>query len=72
MLVTAIIDPSSHFAQHLQARFPGNGQAHMPDFSDKMTVQQLSDLVAFLQTQYQKRQPNPFVPLLSLGIPAAK
>jgi len=47
-LVTAIINPAYHAkGQPTQA-----GALHMPDFAARMTVQQLTDIVAYLQSRY--------------------
>lgn len=46
-LVTSIINPTYKRAPH----------AVMPSHTDRMTVQQLTDLVAFLQTHYKTRDP---------------
>jgi sulfur-oxidizing protein SoxX len=42
-MVTSIIYPSAR------------GESRMPHYADRMTVQQLADIVAFLQTQYKER-----------------
>jgi L-cysteine S-thiosulfotransferase len=61
-LVTSIINPS----HRLSARFPEDmiaeiadeeGRSRMPNYNDVMTVQQLVDLVTFLQSEYQVRVP---------------
>jgi len=46
-LVTAIINPAFH-----AARNPSGGALRMPDFAGRMTVQQLTDIVAYLQSRY--------------------
>jgi len=51
-LVTAIINPKYH-AAHYPAT-PG-GPPGMPDYTSRMTVQQLTDLVAYLQSRYTIR-----------------
>jgi mono/diheme cytochrome c family protein len=52
-LTTDIILPSSHFATGYPADQVQEGSASkMPDYTQKMTVRQLADLVAFLQTKY--------------------
>ena len=48
-LTTDIILPSSHFA----ADFAAGATSPMPDYTRTMTVRQLSDLVAFLQSKYR-------------------
>lgn len=49
-LVTAIVNPSYH-----AAAYPANGHPQMPDFASRMTVQQLTDIVAYLQLRYTLR-----------------
>jgi hypothetical protein len=34
----------------------------MPHFDERMTVRQLTDIVAFLHTQYKKRPPAALTP----------
>ena len=46
-LVTAIINPEYH-----AAAYPATGHPRMPDFASRMTVQQLTDIVAYLQLRY--------------------
>lgn len=47
-LVTAIINPVYH-----AARYNGPaGQPRMPEYAARMTVQQLTDIVAYLQSRY--------------------
>jgi len=58
-LVTSIIDPSHQIAKD----FPPDlvkrgGGSRMPDYSDVMTVRQLVDLVAFLQSRYRVVRPG--------------
>jgi mono/diheme cytochrome c family protein len=61
-LVTSIINPS-HVLE------PGNpkelntkdNHTAMPDFNDSMTIRQLIDLVAFLQSRYEQVLPEPAV-----------
>jgi hypothetical protein len=50
-LVTSVIHPS-----HKIRRYPGAGssdESPMPDYTDQMTVRQLVDVVAFLQSHYE-------------------
>ena len=52
-LTTDIILPSSHFASGYQADQVQEGaRSKMPDYTRKMTVRQLADVVAFLQSHY--------------------
>ena len=48
-LVTAIINPRYHAERHAGADATGR---RMPEFADRMTVQQLTDIVAYLQSRY--------------------
>jgi hypothetical protein len=57
--VTSIIHPS-----HRVRRYSGGEGVEgspMPDYTEKMTLRQLIDLVAFLQSRYEI-VPRPFVP----------
>lgn len=58
-LVTSIIYPSYQLASYPKAQITANGQSRMPHFTDKMTVAQLTDIVAFLQSRYVLRQTLP-------------
>ena len=62
-LVTAIINPSHKLTPHLTnpARvIEGESIMAMARLNETMTVQQLIDLVAFLQPQYQVRPPDTY------------
>ncbi len=65
-LVTSIINPSHRFAQGypLDEMQSENGESRMTNYNDVMTVRELMDLVAFLQSKYTLRavQPTPYVP----------
>jgi mono/diheme cytochrome c family protein len=50
-IVTAIINPAYHAARHPIKETAGN-HPQMPEFADRMTVQQLTDLVAYLKSRY--------------------
>ena len=50
-LVTAIINPEYHAANYPQA----GGHPRMPEYASRMTVQQLTDIVAYLQLRYTLR-----------------
>ena len=53
-LVTAIIHPSYELASGYNPELiQVNGQSRMPNYNTQMTVQQMIDLVAFLQSRYQ-------------------
>jgi hypothetical protein len=52
-LVTAIINPSHGFAQGFDKKLSKDGKTSpMPQINERMTVSQLIDIVAFLQTRY--------------------
>jgi len=64
-LVTSIINPSHRFAIGYAAEdVKTDGESKMRLYNDEMTVTQLIDLVAFLQSHYKVRayQPTPFMP----------
>lgn len=53
-LVTAVINPSHDLATgYPKDLVQEEGASRMTDFNDVMTVQQLIDLVAFLQSRYE-------------------
>ena len=61
-LVTSIVNPS----HELSVRYPReavseDGESKMENFNDRMTVAQLIDLTAFLQSRYRLR-PEPLMP----------
>ena len=58
-LVTSIIYPSYQLASYPKEQITTNGQSRMPHFADKMSVRQLTDIVAFLQSEYVVRQNPP-------------
>jgi mono/diheme cytochrome c family protein len=52
-LTTDIILPASHFASGYPASQVQEGsKSKMPDYTEKVTIKQLADLVAFLQSKY--------------------
>jgi len=53
-LVTSIINPSHKLVRGLPKEqiTTSTGESRMPDYTEIMTVQQLTDLVAFLQSHY--------------------
>jgi len=53
-LVTSIIHPSHRLALGFEREqiATSTGESRMPDYSDIMTVRQMIDLVAFLQSRY--------------------
>ena len=54
-LVTAIINPAYHAVRYPGANGSQAGQPHMPEYASRMTVQQLTDIVAYLQSRYALR-----------------
>jgi sulfur-oxidizing protein SoxX len=60
-LVTSVINPSHKLiAGYPEAEVSVDGESFMPAMNEFMTVQQLVDLVAFLQDQYQVVVPQPY------------
>ncbi|MBI4906044.1 MAG: c-type cytochrome [Acidobacteria bacterium] len=58
-LVASIINPSFQIAsRHVDVK-TADGKSRMPDYSDRLTVRQLTDLVAFLQKHYTLRTSDP-------------
>lgn len=51
-LVTSIINPSYTLAPYPRELITAGGRSRMPDYSERMTVRQLVDTVAFLQSRY--------------------
>jgi hypothetical protein len=59
-LVTSIINPSHVLAPgYPKELITKDNRSAMADFNDKMTVHQLIDLVAFLQSRYELVLPEP-------------
>jgi L-cysteine S-thiosulfotransferase len=59
-LVTAIINPSNSLAPgYPKELITKDNQSAMANFNDTMTVRQLIDLVAFLQSRYEFVPPEP-------------
>ena len=58
-LVAAIINPNYQFAVYPRTRITSGGQSRMPSYADRISVRQLTDVVAFLQANYQVRPPAP-------------
>lgn len=58
-LVTSVINPSHGLAPGFdRAQVRGGKLSPMPDFNDTMTVSQMIDLVAFLQSRYEVVYPE--------------
>jgi mono/diheme cytochrome c family protein len=59
-LVTAIINPSHRLTRgYPKEVVERDGKSRMRDYSDTLTVRELVDLVAFLQTTYTRVIPEP-------------
>ena len=56
-LVTSIINPSYALAPYPKDLITAGGKSRMPDYSGTMTVAQLVDTVAFLQSRYTVEPP---------------
>lgn len=57
-LVTAIIHPNADILQNRTEYVDTEGQSLMPDYTQSMTVQQMTDLVTFLQEHYEIEIPE--------------
>ena len=64
-LVTSLINPSHVISEQYKAKFGDNKESPMPKFNNVMTVEQMIDLVAFLQSRYKLVMPDytPYSPL---------
>jgi hypothetical protein len=58
-LVTSIIYPSYTLARYAVRDIPSGGESRMPHYADRMSVTQLTNLVAFLQDHYMTPAPQP-------------
>jgi L-cysteine S-thiosulfotransferase len=67
-LVTSIINPSHQLASYPREKITAGGKSRMPEYADRMTVRQLTDVVAFLQSRYTVREPALVYPVY-LGQP---
>ena len=57
-LVTSVINPSHGLAPGFKKeQIKGGKLSPMPEFNDVMTVRQMIDLVAFLQSRYKEFEP---------------
>jgi len=60
-LVTSIINPSYELAPYPKELITVNGKSRMPDYADRVTARQVTDVVAFLQSRYTVRRiPNKY------------
>ncbi|MDZ7645424.1 MAG: c-type cytochrome [Woeseiaceae bacterium] len=68
-LVTAVINPSHRIARNvMRQEIEQDGESIMTVYNDVMTVTQLVDIVAFLQSQYQEfERPRYNYPVYSYG-----
>jgi sulfur-oxidizing protein SoxX len=57
-LVTAIIHPNAAIFSSDERYVDAEGQSLMPDYTQMMTVQQMTDLVTFLQEHYEITPPT--------------
>ncbi|MCE5306389.1 MAG: cytochrome c [Acidobacteriales bacterium] len=56
-LVTSIINPSHKLARFAKASITVGGKSRMPDYADRVTARQLTDLVSYLHSNYTVRRP---------------
>jgi len=56
-LVASIINPSAKIVPHRDDVRLADGKSRMPLYADHLTVRQLTDLVAFLQSRYWRPAP---------------
>ena len=56
-LVTAVINPSHKISNFSAAVTDSTGQSKMPLYNDVMTVQELVDIVTYLQDEYELATP---------------
>ncbi|HTT62996.1 MAG TPA: c-type cytochrome [Bryobacteraceae bacterium] len=61
-LAASIINPSYRLAPYPKELVTAGGKSRMPEYADRMTVRQLGDLVAFLQSRYTVRRGSPKYP----------
>jgi hypothetical protein len=55
-LVTSIICPAYRLAPYPKDQITVNGQTRMPEYVDRISVRQLTDLTEFLQSRYVERR----------------
>jgi len=61
-IVTAMLNPDYHLAPHIPGEITENGHSRMPTFADKITVRQMLDITAYLQSTYVVQRPLPNAP----------
>jgi mono/diheme cytochrome c family protein len=54
-LTTSIVNPTFALARYPSNQITINGKSRMPHFAESMTVRELTDIVAFLQSKYTER-----------------
>lgn len=60
-LVTSIIYPNYALARYPKPAITAGGRSRMPSYADRLTVQQVADMVEFLQAHYTvQATPPPF------------
>lgn len=65
-LVASIINPSHVIQGYPRERVARpDGKSRMPEYTDNITVRQLADIVAFLQSRYEVRPPARGYPALN-------
>lgn len=58
-LVSSVINPSHRIVRrYREEEFTVDGESRMPNYNETLTVQQLIDLVAFLQSTYRLTMPQ--------------
>lgn len=63
-LVTSIINPQHIVNPNYKGKYTDStGRSLMPDYNRTMTVDELINLVAFLQSRYKLKMPEPAYPL---------
>jgi L-cysteine S-thiosulfotransferase len=58
-LAASIVYPSYRLAAYPRQQIATDGQSRMPSYADRISVRQLTDVVAFLQAQYNVVPPAP-------------
>ncbi|MBI5083728.1 MAG: cytochrome c [Acidobacteria bacterium] len=57
-LVSSVINPNYKLASYPPDEIAVEGKSRMPDYTDKITARQLTDVVAFLQAHYEVVRPS--------------
>ena len=60
-IITSLLDPSYHLAPFPKEAITSDGKSRMPSYAHKMTVEQMIDIVAFLQSRYMLERWSPQV-----------